>query len=103
MKTRPHFLVPIALALTTVFLTGGVSGLIAADKPDSAKIERLTGRPMRWSYNEASRAGDHIWYISDVRRFRSHYPAWVPAYPLDRILGELHGEMSSRPMHVGQS
>ena len=39
MKTRPHFLVPIALTLTTVFLTGGVSGLIAADKPDSAKIE----------------------------------------------------------------
>src|SRR5213082_2993303 len=50
MKTRPHFLVPIALALTTVFLTGGVSGLIAADKPDSAKIERLTG--LKGAFNE---------------------------------------------------
>jgi len=68
-----------------------------------AAVERLTGRPMRWSYNDVSRAGDHIWYISDVRRFRGHYPSWVPLYPLDRILHELHAAMSARPLHIGQA
>jgi CDP-paratose 2-epimerase len=29
---------------------------------------------MRWSYSEANRAGDHIWWISDIRRFQAHYP-----------------------------
>jgi len=31
MKTQPRFVVPITLALTLVFLTAGVSGIIAAD------------------------------------------------------------------------
>ena len=37
-------------------------------------IERLIGRPMRWSYRETSRAGDRIWYISDLRKFQRDYP-----------------------------
>jgi len=60
-----------------------------------AAVERLIGRRMRWSYSDVNRPGDHIWYISDVRKFRGHYPAWVPAYPLERILQELHAEMST--------
>src|SRR5438552_3930052 len=50
MKTQPRFVVPITLALTLVFLTAGVSGIIAADKPDSAKIEQLTG--LKGAFNE---------------------------------------------------
>ncbi|PYJ84433.1 MAG: hypothetical protein DME22_12950 [Verrucomicrobia bacterium] len=50
MKTKPRFVVPITLARIIVSLTGGVSGLIAADKPDSAKIERLTG--LKGAFNE---------------------------------------------------
>src|SRR5690606_27976944 len=38
--------------------------------------ERITGRTMNWSYNETNRAGDHIWWISDVRKFQAHYPGW---------------------------
>src|SRR5262249_42940184 len=36
----------------------------------------LTERPMNWCYIDDNRVGDHIWWISDVRRFRSHYPEW---------------------------
>src|SRR5438132_1137689 len=36
------------------------------------KFEKLTGRAMQWSYSEANRAGDHIWWISDIRRFQAH-------------------------------
>jgi hypothetical protein len=34
------------------------------------KCESLTGREMQWSDDGANRAGDHIWWISDIRRFR---------------------------------
>jgi PAS domain-containing protein len=37
------------------------------------KCQTLTGREMRRSYDEANRAGDHIWWISDIRRFPTHY------------------------------
>jgi len=36
-----------------------------------------------------SRSGDHIWYISDVRKFQAHYPEWHYEYNIDRILDEM--------------
>jgi CDP-paratose 2-epimerase len=51
--------------------------------------ERICGRTLNWSYEEHNRIGDHIWYISDVRRFQSHYPAWTYRYSLEEILEEL--------------
>jgi len=59
-------------------------------------IEELTGRPMRWSYEEQNRAGDHIWWVSDVRKFQDHYPAWKYDYDIRGILREIHGEMLER-------
>jgi CDP-paratose 2-epimerase len=53
--------------------------------------EELAGRPLNWSYAEGNRAGDHIWWISDVRRFQSHYPDWSYRYDIRGILGEIHG------------
>jgi len=37
-----------------------------------AICERLTGRPMNRGYSEENRLGDHIWWISDMRKFQSH-------------------------------
>lgn len=51
--------------------------------------ERLTGRPMNWSYSDQSRIGDHIWWISDVHRFRTDYPSWRYRYDLNQTLGQL--------------
>jgi CDP-paratose 2-epimerase len=58
--------------------------------------QALTGRPMRWSYEETNRAGDHIWWVSDVRKFQAHYPAWHYEYDIRGILSEIHGEMLER-------
>ncbi len=55
-----------------------------------AMCEGLTGRSMRWSYSEENRIGDHIWWISDVRKFNSHYPNWRMAYDLQGILEDIH-------------
>ena len=61
-----------------------------------SKCQRLTGREMQWSYNDTNRAGDHIWWISDIRRFQAHYPRWSMCYDLDAILAEIFGAVGDR-------
>lgn len=61
-----------------------------------ALCERLTGRPMRWTYREAPRIGDHIWWISDTGRFQRHYPEWRQRYDLEALLREIHAGLSQR-------
>jgi len=51
--------------------------------------EQISGKPLRWSYSETNRIGDHIWWISDLRRFKSHYPEWNIQYDVPRILQEI--------------
>ena len=55
-----------------------------------ALCEEISGRKLNWSYVPENRNGDHIWYISDVRRFQSHYPDWKYKYGLREILQEIH-------------
>jgi len=52
--------------------------------------EKISGRKLNWTYAEDNRIGDHIWWISDVRKFQSHYPAWNYRYDLRGILEEIH-------------
>jgi CDP-paratose 2-epimerase len=52
--------------------------------------EELSGMKLDWSYVEDNRIGDHIWWISDVRKFQSHYPDWRYRYDLRGILKEIH-------------
>ena len=51
--------------------------------------ERLAQKPLRTRYSDVSRKGDHKWWISDLRKFRSHYPAWSLTYTLDQIIAEI--------------
>ena len=52
--------------------------------------EEISGRKLDWSYVEDNRIGDHIWYVSDVRKFQSHFPNWKFRYDLRGILQEIH-------------
>lgn len=61
-----------------------------------ALCEELAGRKMNVEYAAAPRIGDHIWYISDTRKFQSHYPHWSYTYDLRRIMEELYQAVSSR-------
>jgi len=54
-----------------------------------AKIEELTGKQLNWKYVDENRKGDHICYISDLRKFRSHYPNWQLTKTLDDIFREI--------------
>jgi CDP-paratose 2-epimerase len=52
--------------------------------------EEISGRKLSWSYEETNRVGDHIWWISDVRKFQEHYPNWKFRYGLREILEEIN-------------
>lgn len=51
--------------------------------------EELTGRKMQTEYVETNRIGDHMWWISDVSKFRSHYPDWDLTKNVRDILAEI--------------
>lgn len=53
------------------------------------KIEKITGKKAKIKYSNENRSGDHIWYISDVSKFRKHYPKWNFTYNADRIIKEI--------------
>jgi CDP-paratose 2-epimerase len=52
--------------------------------------EEISGKKLTWTYKEDNRIGDHIWWISDVAKFQSHYPNWKYRYDLRGILEEIH-------------
>jgi len=58
--------------------------------------EQISGRKLQWSYDEVNRIGDHIWWISDVRKFQAHYPSWKFRYDLRQILEEIHRAVAQR-------
>ena len=63
--------------------------------------EAITGRRLAWTYSEENRAGDHIWWISDTRRFRDHYPQWSIRHDVGQILEEIHAANRQRWREAG--
>jgi len=61
-----------------------------------AAVEAITGEPMRYEYVDQPRAGDHICYISDLRKMRAHYPGWDVRVPLAQIYEEIVEAWQSR-------
>lgn len=53
------------------------------------KIEGLLGKKANYELSDENRIGDHIWYVSDVSKFKDHYPDWDFEYDIDAILKEM--------------
>lgn len=53
------------------------------------KIESISGYKLNYSISSINRIGDHIWYISDINKFKNHYPNWRYDYGIDRIIAEM--------------
>jgi CDP-paratose 2-epimerase len=51
-------------------------------------IDRLAdmGLDLRYRYEDTHRTGDHICYITDLKKVRAHFPGWRLEYDLPRIL-----------------
>ena len=52
-------------------------------------IRDISGRELSYTLSEDNRSGDHIWWISDVRKFRADYPEWEYQYDTRRLLSEI--------------
>lgn len=61
-----------------------------------ALCQEIAGRDLSWSYEEKNRIGDHIWYVSDIGKFRRHYPAWVQQYDVKALLQDIHDQNVER-------
>lgn len=53
------------------------------------KIEKILGKKANYEYKESNRIGDHIWYVSDVSKFKSHFPKWGFTHDINSILYEI--------------
>lgn len=54
-----------------------------------ALVERAAATKVTWTYSPEHRRGDHIWYVSDIRKFTQDYPKWSVTRSLDDIVGDL--------------
>ena len=59
--------------------------------------EEITGCKMAWSLDEINRTGDHIWYVSDLRKFQADYPAWQPRQTIRSILEQIIAAQDGQP------
>ncbi len=58
--------------------------------------EQITGKKMNYEYSETNRIGDHMWWVSDVSKFKKHYPDWNWKYDINDILNQIFINMSNR-------
>ncbi len=58
--------------------------------------EEISGKKSVTSYVETNRIGDHIWWISDVRKFEAHYPGWKFTFGIREILEEIYRGFEGR-------
>lgn len=54
-----------------------------------SKIESVLGKKAQVEYIDKPRIGDHMWYISDVIKFKRHYPQWGFIYDIDQTIEEI--------------
>ena len=65
-------------------------------------VEKLSGYRLDYTISEQARSGDHIWWISDVRKFQADYPQWSYQYDIKRILSEIIDVHVRQQKHVVQ-
>lgn len=61
----------------------------------------MTGRKLDWRYVNEARKGDHICYISNLSKLKTHYPGWSVTRGLDSILDEMVAAEREHSQRVG--
>ena len=58
-------------------------------------IEKIKNIKIKKTILGKNRVGDHIWYISNMKKFRKHYPKWKQIFSTKKIIEELIEQFSS--------
>ncbi|MDB5321973.1 MAG: CDP-paratose 2-epimerase [Phycisphaerales bacterium] len=74
-----------------VYNLGGCRGNSCSMLEAMDAAQELTGKKIQRTYVDQNRKGDHICYISDMSKFRAHFPDWSITKPLPQIYKELVG------------
>lgn len=61
-----------------------------------AICQQTVGRELQWTYDETNRTGDHVWWISSIDKFASHYPTWQVRHDVPQICGEIYAANRER-------
>jgi len=61
-----------------------------------ALISEISGQAMNYEYVDQNRSGDHICYISNLTKLKSHYPGWKITKSLRTTFEEIHQAWHSR-------
>ena len=54
-------------------------------------VEDIKKIEIRKNIIQKPRVGDHIWYISNLSKFKKDYPSWKQKYNTKKIIEELIG------------
>lgn len=62
--------------------------------------ESITGNSLYSTYVDENRRGDHMWWVSDLSRFKADYPNWSLKYGVPEILRQIY-ELNAERWEVG--
>ena len=72
-----------------VYNIGGGRGNSASIIECISMIEEATGEKVRYEYKDQARIGDHICYISNLNKMKSHFPEWDITRSLPSMIEEM--------------
>ncbi len=73
-----------------VYNVGGGRGNDISIIESIHKINKISGKNWdKYSFSDKNRVGDHIWYISDLSKFKKDYPKWDITISLDDMLKQM--------------
>ncbi len=79
-----------------VYHAGGGRFVNCSMKEAIVLCEEITSKKMHYSYSENSRVADVRWWISDISKFKRHYPDWNLSYGIKDILLQIYDSMTKR-------
>ena len=59
--------------------------------------EKLTNEKFDYEYIDTHRIGDHIWWITDVSKFKSHYPQWQYRFNIEEMIKQIYNSQKNCP------
>lgn len=62
-----------------------------------ALAEDICGRKLETVYRDQNRIGDHIWWISGMKKFESHYPRWKITRGIRATMEDIYRALIERP------
>jgi CDP-paratose 2-epimerase len=79
-----------------VYNIGGGRGNSCSIWEAFAMAEAVSGKRMQYEYTDTPRIGDHICYISNLRKMKTHFPTWDITKPLKQIITEIARQWEER-------